>query len=255
MKFGICTSIDNIDALAAMGFDYLECNVSQLAGLSDEDFAARKEQAQKASIPVSCFNVLFPKAIKVIGPDYNKEATAEYLNKAFSRVQALGGTTVVFGSGGARKRPDDVDFFSAYRQLVEVTKQIGEIADKYGVTIVIEPLNRGETNMINSMAEGAQLAADVNLPNVKLLTDFFHVAKDGEPVEDVERIGAFAHVHIASGKGRLYPLPGQDEQYPLFFQCLKKIGYNGRVSIEGKTEDMMKDAPIALAYMKGLAGE
>ena len=37
--------------------------------------------------------------------------------------------------------------------------------------------------------------------------------------------------------------------------CLKKIGYDGRVSIEGKTEDMAKDAPIALAYMKGLAGE
>ena len=255
MKFGICTPIENILKLEEMGFDYIECGVSKLAELSDEEFASWKEQAQKASIPVSCFNVLFPKTIRLIGDEYDKEKTTAYLHKALSRVQAMGGTTVVFGSGGARKRPENVDFFTAYRQLVEVTKLVGEIAGKYGVTIVIEPLNRGETNMINSMAEGAQLVADVNLPNVKLLTDFFHVAKDGEPVEDVERIGAFAHVHIASGKGRLYPLPGQDEQYPLFFECLKKIGYDGRVSIEGKTEDMAKDAPVALAYMKKLAGE
>ena len=255
MKFGICTSIENINLLAEMGFDYIECGVSKLASLSEEEFASWKEQAEKASIPVSCFNVLFPKDIKLIGSAYDKEATVEYLNKALSRVQAMGGTTVVFGSGGARKRPEDVDFFVAYRQLVEVTKVIGEVAAKYGVTIVIEPLNRGETNTINSMAEGAQLAADVNMPNVKLLSDFFHVAKDGEPVEDVVRIGEFAHIHIASGKGRLYPLPEQDEQYALYFQCLKKIGYDGRVSIEGKTEDMAKDAPVALAYLKKLAGE
>ena len=255
MKFGICTSIENINLLAEMGFDYIECGVSKLASLSEEEFASWKGQAAKASIPVSCFNVLFPKTIKLIGSEYNREATVEYLNLALSRVQAMGGTTVVFGSGGARKRPEDVDFFSAYRQLVEVTKLIGEVAAKYSVTIVIEPLNRGETNMINSMAEGAQLAADVNMPNVKLLSDFFHVAKDGEPVEDVVRIGEFDHIHIASGKGRLYPLPGQDEQYQLYFQCLKKIGYDGRVSIEGKTEDMAKDAPVALAYMKSMIGE
>ena len=48
--------------------------------------------------------------------------------------------------------------------------------------------------------------------------------EDGEPVEDVVRIGEFGHIHIASGKGRLYPLPGQDEQYQLYFQCLNKIG-------------------------------
>lgn len=253
MKFGLCASIADIDAIAAMGYDYLECNISQLAGLSDEDFAAQKAKALSASIPVSCYNILFPKNMTVIGPGYDREATTAYLHKAFSRIRELGGELVVFGSGKVRNRPAEVDFGSAYRQLVEVTQMTGSIAAEYGVTVVIEPLNRGETNMINSMGEGAQLAADVNLPNVRLLTDFFHVAKDGEPVEDVLRIGSFAHVHIAAGKGRLYPLPGQDEQYAMFFGCLREIGYDGRVSIEGKTADMAADGPAALAYLRKLA--
>ena len=253
MKFGLCAGIANIDEIAAMGFDYLECNISQLAGLSEEEFEVQKEKALAAAIPVSCYNILFPKTMTVIGSGYDREATAAYLHKAFSRIKALGGELVVFGSGKVRNCPAEVDFFSAYRQLVEVTRMTGEIAAEYGVTVVIEPLNRSETNMINSMGEGAQLAADVNLPNVKLLTDFFHVAKDGEPVEDVLRIGSFAHVHIAAGQGRVYPLPGQNEQYELFFKCLKEIGYDGRISIEGKTTDMAKDAPAALAYLKTLA--
>lgn len=255
MKFGICASIDQIETVAQMGYDYLECNISQLAGLSDEEFQDKCLKASQASIPVSCFNILFPKTMAIIGDGYDAEATSHYLHRAFSRVQALGGEIVVFGSGKVRNRPENVDFFTAYRQLVEVTRMTGVIAAQYGVTVVIEPLNRDETNLINSMAEGAQLVADVNLPNVKLLTDFFHVAKDGEPVEDVIRIGSFAHVHIAAGKGRVYPLPGQEEAYPLFFRCLKKIGYDGRISIEGKTTDMVKDGPAALAFLKELAAE
>ena len=43
MKFGICTSIENINLLAEMGFDYIECGVSKLASLSEEEFASWKE--------------------------------------------------------------------------------------------------------------------------------------------------------------------------------------------------------------------
>ena len=87
-----------------------------------------------------------------------------------TRVQRMGGKIAVFGSGKSRNRPADMSYDSAFRRLVRLTRMTGEIAVQYDVTIVIEPLNRNETNMINSLGEGACLSAAVDHPRVRLLT-------------------------------------------------------------------------------------
>ena len=60
------------------------------------------------------------------------------------------------------------------------------------------------------------------------------------------------HIHIASGNGRRYPLPGDGENYSELFAALHAAGYNGRMSIEGKTENIEQDGAVALAYLKQL---
>jgi sugar phosphate isomerase/epimerase len=61
----------------------------------------------------------------------------------------------------------------AWEQLADTCLILGREASKYDITIVIEPLNKSETNIINSVAEGYKLAQQVNHPNVKLLADFY----------------------------------------------------------------------------------
>lgn len=255
MKFGVCGKLPEMAKAKALGFDYLEPPVNGIAAMTEEEFQAALEQAKEIGLPCPAFNLLFPKNLMLLEKNTANEAIAEYLEGAMARVQALGGKVAVFGSGKSRNRPEGVSYGEAFRRLVEVTRLTGEIAGKYGVTIVIEPLNRGETNMICSMAEGAALVAAADEPHVQLLSDYFHVAKDGEPVEDIVRLGGVCHTHIATKEGRRYPVEEGGDQFRLFFHCLKETGYQGMMSVEGKTDDMEADGPKALALLKKLEEE
>ena len=251
MKYGLCAGLDKIAEVAALGFDYLEPPVNGTAALSEEDFEAKLAMVKEASIPCPAFNLLFPKTMQVLVPETTDDMIAEYLHTAMKRVQLLGGRVAVFGSGKSRNCPEGMTYGEAFRRLVEVTRLTGEIAQQYGVVIVIEPLNRTETNMINSMAEGAALVAMVNHPNVQLLCDSFHVAKETEPFTDVVRLGGVSHVHVATKEGRRYPLE-KDADLTALYEALKATSYDGMISIEGKTDDMAQDAPVSIALLKNL---
>ena len=251
MKYGLCAGLDKIAEVAALGFDYLEPPVNGTAALSQENFEAKLAMVKEASIPCPAFNLLFPKTMQVLVPETTDDMIAEYLHTAMKRVQLLGGRVAVFGSGKSRNCPEGMTYGEAFRRLVEVTRLTGEIAQQYGVVIVIEPLNRTETNMINSMAEGAALVAMVNHPNVQLLCDSFHVAKENEPFTDVVRLGGVSHVHVATKEGRRYPLE-KDADLTALYEALKATNYDGMISIEGKTDDMAQDAPVSIALLKNL---
>lgn len=90
------------------------------------------------------------------------------------------------------------------------------------------------------MSEGAILESDVAHENVGLLSDFYHVMTNHDSIESMESIKKFDHIHIAAAGGRRYPLSEDGEEYRKFFQTLKKIDYNGRISIEGKQMKLKK---------------
>ena len=251
MKIGFCAKIDRINEVAQAGFDYLEPTVSAAAAWTEEEFAAQLGLVKSAAIPTPAFNVLFPKDLQLLSKDTSDQQIADYLHLALSRVQKLGGKVVVFGSGKSRTRPEDVPYDEAYRRLVEVTRLIGDVAARYGVTIVIEPLNRSETNMINSVAEGACLRADVNNPAVQLLGDYYHIAVEHQPPEDIARIGGIAHCHIATEIGRKAPLEA-DAGFSTMFAAMKQTGYQGLVSVEGKADDLAAQGPVTVSLLKKL---
>lgn len=254
MKFGICSSVENAALIKKIGYDYIELALSKIGSLSDEEFADAKKTLETVGLSAPRFNLLFPKTIHVIGKDVDSAEIQNWLDKAFKRMQELGGKTIVFGSGKSRNLPSDVDFAIGFEQLVKVTKQVGQTAAKYGITVVIEPLNRSETNMINSVTEGAMLAYCVAEKNVGVLADWYHMAVENESPEHINMVGKILHAHIAAKEKRLYPLGTGDEFKP-FFGALKAINYDGMLSVEGKTENMEKDAVESLALLKKLEKE
>lgn len=255
MRYGICTGLENLDLLEALGYDYLEASVTSVLSLSEGERKGYEEKLKNSAVKCEAFNILFPKTMNLIGHGANQEELMDYLHRAFSAMAGLGGNVVVFGSGKCRQCPKGYDYRQAYRELVNVYRTTGEVAEAYGVQVVIEPLSRTETNLICTLAEGAMLQADVNHKNVSLLADYFHVMANHDHIPDVETIGGFGHIHIASGNGRRYPLNHEGEQYREFIRALKASGYNGRISIEGKTEDLPVDGAAALGFLKELEEE
>ncbi len=251
MKIGICTSINNISKVESLGFDYIECAVVEIAKLMDEEFDRVLKSVSSSKISCKAFNVLFPGDISVVGPNVDYKTIEEYIENAFDRISKLGAEVVVFGSGAARKCPDGWSKDEAFSQLVKTSKIVGDVAQKYGITIVIEPLNRGETNIINSVAEGYELVKEVNHKNIKLLADFYHMRKENESMGEVEKAGTvIRHIHIANSSGRYFPFEANEDIYDEFISMLKKIDYSGGISIEGRSDDFEADAIKSLQFLK-----
>ncbi len=140
------------------------------------------------------------------------------------------------------------------RYLKEILPEILEHAEKLGVCLIMEPLNRKETMFLRQLADAAAIARDAKSPAIGVLGDFWHMT-----FEETSDMGAFIstgdylkHVHIASRERRLIPgLDGEADNYVNGFKGLKLIGFRGSVSIEAgypkKTPDDEKKKMLANA--------
>ncbi len=251
MEIGCCARLDRIDEVAAAGFDYIELPVTAAAAWTEEEFREGLAKLKAAGVPAPCFNILFPGEMELLNRAMTDETIAAYLRKAFPRVREMGGRTVVFGSGKCRRRPGNMDYDNAFRRLTEVTGLIGQIAAEHGITVVIEPLNQNETNMVNSVAEGACLRAAVNHPAVRLLGDYYHITAEHQPVEDIIRVGGIDHCHMATEGSRCAPLEAE-EGFRKLFAAMKRTGYAGKISVEGKIGSLEREGPQCVSLLKKL---
>lgn len=248
MRFGI-TEIDKAPEAAKMGFDYLEVNASALEQLSGEAFERELVRIRECGLPAECSNILFHDITLLT--DEGSGRVEEYLRGVFCRLQRIGVETAVFGSGAARRRPEGMPYAEAWRRLRDVLRLTGSLAGEYGIRIAFESLCRAESDMVNTIPEAAAIASAVDLPNVWIVADSYHIFKDGEPVENLRLVGRPGHVHVALRDGRCYPTYPEG-QLRLFMDTLHAIGYDGRVTIEASTRCFEAEAPLALATLRCL---
>lgn len=253
MRFGICSDLNLIKDVEDLGFDYIEAKLNLLTPLSDDEFCKILSLVASSKIKVEAASLLFPKTMMLIKSDGDDELRT-YLDLAFSRLNALGCKIAVFGSGKSRCVPPLMRWQDAYNILVEKTKIIGEKATEYDVQVAIEPLNRKETNLINSLAEGAALSCSVNMASVGLLADMYHMAEEEEDMSRIELMSPLVHTHVALKGSRAYP-EVETEELLSFFRHLKNASYDGRMSIEGKSEDWKKSSISSLELLRKLDRE
>ena len=251
MRLGVCTSVSYADLMAKIGFEFIEVGASGIAAMTDEEFAALCAENEKAPIHAESANVLFPGTIHLTGPEVNMEEVEAYIEKVLFRLSTLGVEVAVFGSSGSRKVPEGFPVEEAWQQMITAGKLLAEKAEKYGVTVALEPLRSAETNIITKQAEGLKLVQEVNHPHFKLLCDYFHLAVEGGTPEDVEACGdTLVHIHIANPVTRKAMHPEDGADYASFFAALRAAGYDGRISFEGACEDYEGELPAALEVMK-----
>lgn len=135
--------------------------------------------------------------------------------------------------------------------LLESLVEIGECAKELGTTLLLEPLNRYETHLINSLDEGVSLLREVNSPGVKLMGDFFHMhieeAHLGNSIRQSK--GYLQHIHLADSN-RHWPGLGHTD-FSVGFQALKDIGFDKFMAVEcRKIGDPAVELPKAAKYLR-----
>jgi D-psicose/D-tagatose/L-ribulose 3-epimerase len=251
VQVGYCTSLANLEAAKAAGFDYVELATTEIAGLSDAEFDQARMRIRQAGLQVPTTNLFLPATLKVTGPDIDRDRQMAYVRKAFARLSQIGTAIVVFGSGGARMVPEGFSKDQAFEQLVEFARRIAPEAKATGITVAIEPLRPQETNIINSAAEGLALVNAVGDPNFRLMVDFYHLASVKEdPGIIVRARDSIVHLHMANPTGRVFPRSLDEYDYAPFFAALRTIHYDRRISVEASTKDLGIDAPQAIALLR-----
>ena len=251
-KIGLCTSVDNADKIKAAGYDYVEGGVQNfLVPLeADEKFAPNLKKALAAPLPVYSYAGFLPGDLTCVGPEAKHDKILAYARTAFARAQQVGSTIIVFGSGKARRVPEGFSVEAATAQYVELLKRMGPIAAEYGITVVIEPLNKKECNLVNTVRKGTEIARAVNHPNICVLADIYHMAMEEEGAESIVEAGPLLrHVHLAEKEGRARPGTAPYDFVP-YFAALKKIGYTGGISFECRWKNVDEEMAPALAYVK-----
>ena len=260
--FGCCGSmispsadpvgVEIVEALAEIGYDYIELSLSDLAALSETAFASLVERVNRSGIRCEACNNFFPRRIPLTGDQARLNHALAYAAQAMDRAARVGAETIVFGSAGAKNVPIGFPVDAAWRKIVELLQHLGPMAAQRGLTIAIEPINRQEANIVTLASEGLRLAREVNHPQVQLLVDYYHLMMEKEDFGILAEAGpALRHVHFAKVDGRKFP-DREEEEYRKFFSCLQRIGYARRCSIEAYTTDFATDAGQALPLLKQL---
>jgi sugar phosphate isomerase/epimerase len=232
MRYGVCAGMDKAPVLAEAGYDYIELAAAgELAPETDETTWAAKRQAILAlPLPAETFN-LFVRGHRIVGPDADPAVLRRYVETILGRAAEVGGSIVVFGSGGARNVPEGYDAGIAREQIVEFLHICADAGERADVTVVIEPLRHAESNIINRVSEAAELAREIGRPYVRCLADSFHMEAEAEPLDAiVDAADVLAHVHTADTE-RAAPGTGCYDHTALF-RALRAARYDARLSIE-----------------------
>jgi sugar phosphate isomerase/epimerase len=251
-RIGVCTSVKNAELLRQSGADYIEAGVRSflIPDKPEAEFAENLKAAQAGGLPILAANGFLPGSLKCVGPNANHEGVLEFAESAFKRARQVGIKTIVFGSSGARSIPDGFDRGVAELQFVALLGKMAPLAQAHNVVVAIEPLNRGETNFINTLPDGARLVEPVNHPNIRLLADIYHMLRMDEPPQNIRDVGhLLVHVHIAEKEKRTPPGVAGDD-FTGYFQALKDVGYCGPVSIECGWKEMPEQLPAAIKTLR-----
>ncbi len=242
--------------LQSWGYDAIE-----LHGRGDFAFQARLDELRAArragaAMPTVC--VIMDHFIGDFDADKRRDAI-ENMKSLLSVMSEIGGegaiTPASYGMFSARLPPYAAPRSEAEDRavLVEGLTALGEHASREGVFVYLEPLNRYEDHMVNSLSQGMALCDEVGLDSVKVMGDLFHMnVEEDDPPGSIRAAGDhLRHVHLADSN-RAHPGTGHVD-FAGALAALNDIGFDGYMALEcGLRGDASTVLPEVARYLRGL---
>jgi len=253
-SIGMVSNFENDSLLYANGYGYLVESISKCISprsVSEEQFQNNLTAFKKLKTNLYAVNIFMPGDMKVVGPDVKEEVILSYVEQVFKRCRAANVNLVIWGSGGARRVPDNFDRAKAHQQFVSMAKKISAVAKNYNVVLALENLNSTETNFINTLQEAFDIVKEVNHLNFRLCADIYHMSKEGEKPEVIASTKKYlVHCDIAEKEGRMAPGTKGDDFTP-YLKALKEINYTGKIIMECRWDDLAGEAKPAYEFLQG----
>lgn len=228
-KIGICLKVGEIKVFEELDADYAELPFSEVSALSLEAFEELRDYLICRKIECPVMTQLLPKRARIVENDCAFHQYESFLKEGFLRIQKLNTKMIIFGNAGARNCLDG-NTEAAIRRLTKFCSETSELALKFGITICLEPLNRIQSNLINTLEEAIDVVKYVNMPNFGIVWDYFHYQVEKDDAKILEaHVDALKHCHTADILYRGIP---QLKNQKKLIEFLKSIEYKGKISLE-----------------------
>ena len=253
-QIGICTDFVNLPDAAALGYDYVELSLRELAALPENDFQELAAYVDAAGIPVRACRDMLPEDLPVTGQGVNATALHDYLNRALGRAARLGVKVIALDAAPSRGVDADGDFPFAWRQLGNFLRLLQGHARDSGITVALEPLRKADCNLLNLVSEATLIAGLLQLGNIAVAAHWGHMSMASEPMSALWRAGTLLrHVYLENALNRRLPAPGDGEDYARMLSPLWTMGYDHGISLCGEiTDGFVQDAAAALTYIQSI---
>ncbi len=230
--FGIVADRDRAAIALRLGVDYVEPTIAGNVVTRDADGVWQLDPAF-AGGEFPSFAILFPGEIALSDPRFPDAEVTAYLERVLGLVGSIAatGAKVVFGSGAARALPPGIDRAAGEACFARTLVEARDVAARNDLRIMLEPLHRGETDVVNSIAEAIAFLDEHRIDGVPIVADLFHIQTEAESLDFVaQNVGRIGHAHIAD-TGRRF-LGSGDWPWREFLRVLRDGGYDSSVSIE-----------------------
>ena len=207
-----------------------------MQALDDAALRALLEKKTALGLPVLRLNAYCSGSPVIAGPGADDAATQSYARVLMRKAAALGVETIGIGAPKARILPDGYDRALADSQCARFLRITAEEAAPYGITLLIEAVQKGMCNYLNTMADAQTMMRRIALPEVRLMADLYHMETQGEDWNTLRNYMAdIRHVHVRTvGPGLTRGLYGLKDEIicAQAFRAIRAAGYSGTVSIE-----------------------
>ncbi|MRG61703.1 TIM barrel protein [Agromyces sp. CFH 90414] len=229
---------------AGMGFGAIELPVEQPGDWSPD--AAAEVLAEHRLAPV-VIGAMGPGRNLVAAPGSEVVATQNYLVHCVKVAERLGSRVVAgpfTAATGRTWRMDAEERAGRYGELRSALAPVVRQAEERGIRLAIEPLNRYETSLVNTVEQALEALGPLLGPGLGLALDTYHLNIEEKHVGDAVR-AAGEHVAYVQVCGNDRGAVGDDHfDWPAFLDALDDVGYPGPLGLESFTGE---NATIAVA--------
>jgi len=248
------TETEKWDAARRLGFDGIE-----LRGADAKALQARLPELRAARAAGAVFPSVCTGGERFIG-DADPGARAEALEQIktlLSVIGELGGTGAITPAAYGR-HSNFLPPFTPPRTpaedravLTDMLGLLGDHAASEGVLVLLEPINRYEDHMLNTLAQGVDLLGHLGHGSVRLMADLYHMnIEEADPAAALRAAMPYvAHLHLADSN-RLEPGQGHTD-FAAAFAVLAEQGFAGACALECRLSGPAESTlTAALAYLR-----
>lgn len=238
------------------GFTGIELRCEDDRTFDDRKAELRRAAAAGVAMPSACLDLLH----RLDASDVERRrATVRHVRSQVAAAAAVGVEMVVIpicnGQSPRGQSAADQPNRAADRGiLLEALEELAEQAQRDGVVLGLEPLNRYENHVTNTLADAVALGKEIGLPSVRVAADTYHMnIEEADPAGALLSAGPWlGHVQL-SDSNRLEPGRGHLD-WSLLLGTLNAVGYHGWLALECRLSGDAGDVlPRSVSLLRGVA--